>query len=73
MMIKMLTAGLMVMLKAVMKRIAKTVITFTTALYSTSQFISIMFPCSFFFFLPNKELSFSSVGEPLHDHGHVFA
>ena len=25
------------------------------------------------FFLPNKELPFSSVGEPLHDHGHIFA
>ena len=71
MMIKILTAALMVMLKTVMKRIAKTVITLTTALYGTSQFISIMFPCSFF--LPNKELSFSSVGEPLHDHGHIFA
>ena len=30
---------------------------------STSQFISIMFRCSFFF-LPNKELPFSSVSEP---------
>ena len=26
-----------------------------------------------FFFLPNKELLFSSLGEPLHDHGHIFA
>ena len=25
------------------------------------------------FFLPNKELPFSSVGENLHDHGHIFA
>ena len=25
------------------------------------------------FFLPNKELPFSSVGEPLHDHGLIFA
>ena len=25
------------------------------------------------FFLQNKELLFSSVGEPLHDHGHTFA
>ena len=25
------------------------------------------------FFLPNKELPFSSVAEPLHDHGHIFA
>ena len=58
MMIKMLTAALMVMLKAVMKRIAKTVITFTTALYSTSQFISIMFPCSFFFFYQIKNFLF---------------
>ena len=24
------------------------------------------------FFLPNKELPFSSVGEPLHDHGLIF-
>ena len=38
---------------------------------STSQFISIMFRCSFFF--QNKELPFSSVGEPLHDHGYIFA
>ena len=38
MMIKMLTAALMVMLK-----------------------------------IPNKELPFSSVGEPLHDHGRIFA
>ena len=43
--------------------------------HSTSQLsISIMFHCSFFsFFLSNKELPFSSVGEPLHDHGHIFA
>ena len=26
----------------------------------------------FFYFLPNKELPFSSVGEPLHYHGHIF-
>ena len=25
------------------------------------------------YFLPNKELPFSSVGEPLHDHRHIFA
>ena len=25
------------------------------------------------FFLQNKELLFSSVGEPLHDRGHIFA
>ena len=25
------------------------------------------------FFLPNKELPFSSVGEPLYDHEHIFA
>ena len=25
------------------------------------------------FFFTIKELSFSSVGEPLHDHGHIFA
>ena len=43
--------------------------------YSTSQFISITFrkPLYFSLFLPNKELPFSSVGEPLHDHGHIFA
>ena len=27
----------------------------------------------FFFFLQNKELLYSSVGEPLHDHGQIFA
>ena len=40
-----------------------------------------MFRCScfclfvffFLFFLTNKELPFCSVGEPLHDHGHIFA
>ena len=39
------------------------------------KLFSIFFRCSFFvfFFLPNKELPFSSVGEPLHDHGHIFA
>ena len=26
-----------------------------------------------FLFLQNKELLFSSAGEPLHDHGHIFA
>ena len=26
-----------------------------------------------FFFLQKKELLISSVGEPLHDHGHIFA
>ena len=30
-------------------------------------------PISPRFFLKNKELLFSSVGEPLHDHGHIFA
>ena len=25
------------------------------------------------FFLQNKELLFFSVGEPLHDHGHIFS
>ena len=28
-------------------------------------------PISPIFFLQNKELLFSSVGEPLHDHGHI--
>ena len=30
-------------------------------------------PISPRFFLQNKELLFSSVGEPLHDQGHIFA
>ena len=30
-------------------------------------------PISPRFFLQNKEILVSSVGEPLHDHGHIFA
>ena len=37
-----------------------------TAYHSTLLFLRV-------FFLQNKELLFSSVGEPLHDHGHIFA
>ena len=94
MMIKMLTAALMVMPKTVINRIAKTLITLITTSFiisirlssivinerwmscscnSTSQFISIMFCCSFFSLFFTKELTFSSVGEPLHVHGHIFA
>ena len=38
----------------------------------TADHLTVLF-LPVFFFLQNKELVFSSVGEPLHDHGHVFA
>ena len=38
-----------------------------TADHSTLLFLPV------FFFKQNKELLFSSVGEPLHDQGHIFA
>ena len=34
--------------------------------------LSLYSPISPKFFLPNKKLPFSSVGEPLYDHGHTF-
>ena len=39
----------------------------------TADYLTLLFLPGFFFFLPNKELPFSSLGEPLHDHGHIFA
>ena len=38
----------------------------------TEDHLTLLF-LPFFFFLPNKELPFFSVGEPLHDHGLIFA
>ena len=38
----------------------------------TADYLTLLFLPGFFF-LPNKELPFSSLGEPLHDHGHIFA
>ena len=40
---------------------------FTVYIHNVSFFLF------FFFFFPNKELPLSSVGEPLHYHGHIFA
>ena len=37
----------------------------------TADYLTLLFLPGFF--LPNKELPFSSLGEPLHDHGHIFA
>ena len=39
----------------------------------TADHSTLLFLPDFFFFLQNKELLLSSVGEPLHDHGHIFA
>ena len=41
---------------------------FTVYIHNVSFFLFF-----FFSFLPNKELPLSSVGEPLHYHGHIFA
>ena len=37
----------------------------------TADQLTLLFPPGFF--LQNKELLFSYVGEPPHDHGHIFA
>ena len=43
-------------------------------LYSIAIVVHSLYPyCSVVLFLLNKELPFSSVGEPPYDHGHIFA
>ena len=41
--------------------------------YFTVYIHNVPLPLFFVTFITNKELAFSSVGEPLHDHGHIFA